>query len=182
MYHSLVRHKHYSIRNNNLVGFFRFSFFSWILKKTKQNKNCTQKHNLTCLQVFEHWSATWIFKVNFALRKIVSGDATQPTDASYALWIKNILNFVQKLGFQDFFQGLNSEFNSWHKWHIHTNTTSSKSTVCFYFLIFSIWFFNFLVNTNLFNPNSTNTQFKKVGIPHLMRTMRLAISENIIAG
>ena len=121
MYHSLVRHKHYSIRNNNLVGFFRFSFFSWILKKTKQNKNCTQKHNLTCLQVFEHWSATWIFKVNFALWKIVSGDAKQPTDASYALWKKHTKFCSKNLAF--------NSCKSWKKWLTYTTITSSESTV-----------------------------------------------------
>ena len=41
MYHSLIRHKHYSIKqeNNNLVG---FSFFPEFWKKQNKNKNCTQ--------------------------------------------------------------------------------------------------------------------------------------------
>ena len=146
-------------------------------EKTKQNKKCTQKHNLTCLQVFEHWSATWIFKVNFALRKIVSGDATQPTDASYALWKKAYYILFKNLAFFLLFlvtliHGI--------KWLIYTNITSSKSTVSFDFLIFSKITFDF--STPWLNPNFTNLQFKKVSIPHLTRTMKLALSENIIAG
>ena len=136
MYHSLVRHKHYSIKNNNLVGFFRFSFFPEFWKnKTKQK--CTQKHNLTCLQVFEHWSATWIFKVNFALRKIVSGDATQPTDASYALWKKAYYILFKNLAFNFFFPSVISDFNSWHKMAIFIQISPVQNQL----LVLIFWYF-----------------------------------------
>ena len=93
---------------------------------------------------------------------------------------KSILYFVQKLGFQFFFLLLLVTLIRGIKWLIYTNITSSKSTVSFDFLIFSKITFDF--STPWLNPNFTNLQFKKVSIPHLTRTMKLALSENIIAG
>ena len=142
MYHSLVRHKHYSIKNNNLVGFFRFSFFPWILKKQNKTKNAhrnTTSHvcrflNTEALRESLKWTLLYE-KLSRATRR------NQPTLRSH--YGKNYITFCSKTCLSIFFLLLLVTLIRGIKWLIYTNIIRSKSTVSFDFLIFSKIKFDF---------------------------------------
>ena len=126
------------------MGFFRFSFFSWILKKQNKTKNAhrnTTSHvcrflNTEALRESLKWTLLYE-KLSRATRR------NQPTLRTHygkkhiifcsKTWLSNLFSFLLLL--VTLIRGI--------KWLIYTNITSSKSTVSFDFLIFSKITFDF---------------------------------------
>ena len=170
MYHSLVRHKHYSIKNNS--SDFLFSEFWKKQNKTKNAHRNTTSHvcrflNTEALRESLKWTLLYE-KLSRATRR------NQPTLRTH---YRKDTKFCSKTWLSIFFLLLLVTSIRGIKWLIYSNITNSKSTVSFDFPIFSkitFDFFNSLVNPNLLNPNFTNFQFET-------STMKLPLSENIIA-